>query len=94
MSWKIVKNKKGTTDRIPPKGNDSWLAFWESKKNKKASNCEALGCSNDAEVGSHVYIKGTTAKEYIIPFCKECNNAEDDKEFEVYSGDLVEVTEL
>lgn len=31
MSFVDVRNKKGTSDKVPPSGYSSWLAFWEKR---------------------------------------------------------------
>lgn len=58
MSYINVKNKKGTSSKNPPSGYASWLDFWEKKKGKKATVCEARNCSENPDVGGHVIKAG------------------------------------
>ena len=44
MAYIKIKNKKGTSGNPPPSGYSSWLDFWEKKKGKKATICEAKSC--------------------------------------------------
>ena len=91
MSYIKIKNKKGTSEKTPPYGYDSWLDFWEKKKGQKATICEVRGCSNSPDVGGHVIKSGEGSKEYILPMCYSCNNKPDDEEFEAWESDLVSV---
>ena len=85
-----VKNKKGTSDRVLPAGCNSWLQYWEKTVGKTAEECTAVGCSNKGHLhGSHVFIDGATAKEYIVPLCASCNLAEDGKVFSVLKENLI-----
>ncbi|MDF3822846.1 hypothetical protein P3G55_23310 [Leptospira sp. 96542] len=91
MDFVEVKNKKGTSNKLPPTGYDSWLDFWEKKKGFKASTCEVLLCKNTAKVGGHIIKAGEGGKEYIAPLCYECNNKPDNEVFKIYENDLVPV---
>lgn len=91
MSFIEVKNKKGTSDKTPPKGYKSWIDFWEKKKGSKSTNCEVMLCSGKAEVGGHVIKSGEGAKEYILPICISCNNKSEDEIFKAWENDLVSV---
>lgn len=91
MSFIEVKNKKGTADKDPPSGYDSWLDFWEKKKGSKATTCEVLACKGDPDVGGHVIKEGEGGKEYILPMCSSCNNKPDDEVFKAWENDLVSV---
>lgn len=93
MSYIKIKNKKGTSDNKPPKGNTSWLEFWENQKGKKAIICEIKGCPKLGDVGGHVIKSGSGGKEYILPLCSKHNNAADSEEFEAWDGDLVPVND-
>lgn len=86
-----VKNKKGTSDKTPPDGYGSWLDFWEKKKGKKATQCEAWQCSGKPDVGGHVIKSGEGNTEYILPLCYDCNNKPEGEEFEAWDTDLVPV---
>lgn len=91
MSFIRVKNKKGTSDKTPPSGYESWLDFWEKKKREKADKCKVYPCIRSAKLGGHVIKVGETAKEYILPMCSDCNNKPDDEEFSAWEDDLVSV---
>lgn len=83
-----VKNKNGTSDRKLPGGYESWLNYWEENTKRTAEKC--LGCDSEQDLhGSHVYIVGETAKEYIIPLCPACNHAKEGTMFSVMRDDLV-----
>ena len=86
-----VKNKKGTGGNRPPAGCTSWLDFWERKKGKKATTCEAGFCTGTAEVGGHVIKAGQGGKEYILPICKGHNNRSETEAYEAWESDLVPV---
>lgn len=89
MSWIKVKNKKGTSDKTLPSGYTSWLDFWEKKKGKEATICEAKGCSGGPDNGGHVIKSGEGSKEYILPICDSHNAKEN--EYEAWETDLVPV---
>ena len=91
MSFIDVKNKKGTAEKAPPSGYDSWIDFWEKKKGKKADTCEVLNCNGGPDVGGHVIKSGDGSKEYILPMCYSCNNKPDDEVFRSWENDLVSV---
>ena len=91
MSYIKVKNKNGTADKNPPAGYTSWLKFWENKKGKKATTCEALSCNGNADVGGHVIKSGEGGKEYILPICYNHNNKPDKEEYQAWENDLVPV---
>ena len=93
MAFIEVKNKGGTSKKLPPAGYDSWLDFWEKKKNAKAKKCEVFACGKSADVGGHVIKVGERNKEYILPMCYECNNKPDDETFKAWENDLVPVNE-
>lgn len=92
MAFIEVKNKKGTADNDPPDGYDSWIDFWEKKKGKKASDCEAKLCTNRHDVGGHVIKSGEGGKEYILPICYDHNNKPETETYEAWESDLVPVT--
>ena len=89
MSYIDVKNKKGTAGNNPPSGYTSWLDFWEKKKGKKATVCEARGCSENPDVGGHVIKAGQGGKEYILPICYSHNNKSESELYQAWENDLV-----
>jgi len=91
MTFIDVKNKKGTADKTPPTSYLSWLDFWEKKKGKKATKCEALLCSGKPDVGGHVIKVGEGGKEYILPLCFGHNNKSENEIFQAWDGDLIPV---
>lgn len=91
MAFIDVKNKKGTANNTPPAGYSSWLDFWEKKKGKKATKCEAMSCGGSADVGGHVIKSGEGGKEYILPLCYTCNNKPDNEVFKAWDNDLIPV---
>lgn len=92
MSFIDVKNKKGTGNNTPPTGYSSWLDFWEKKKGKKATICEAMSCNGSPDVGGHVIKAGEGGKEYILPICYNHNNKSEDEIYQAWENDLVPVT--
>jgi hypothetical protein len=92
MAFIDVKNKKGTSDKMPPKGYTSWLDFWEKTKGKKATTCEALSCTGKSEVGGHVIKVGEGGKEYILPICYSHNNKSESETYQAWDTDLVPVS--
>lgn len=91
MSYINVKNKKGTSTNNPPSGYSSWLEFWEKKKGKKATVCEAKSCSGNADLGGHVIKSGEGPKEYILPICYKHNNKPEDEVYQAWYTDLIPV---
>ena len=91
MSFIDVRNKKGTSDKVPPSGYSSWLAFWEKKKGNKATKCEVMSCKGSADLGGHVIKAGEGGKEYILPMCASCNNKSESENFKAWYTDLVPV---
>ena len=77
------KNVKGTSDRRCSCG--SWKKHWLKFSGKNwYPVCSELFCSNDAEVGAHVFNPKVSKEEYIIPMCKDCNSIEG--EFSIKPG--------
>lgn len=91
MAFIDVKNKKGTAGNRVPLGYSSWLDFWEKKKGKKATNCEAMLCSKSADLGGHVIKAGEGGKEYILPICSTHNNKPEGESYKAWENDLVSV---
>jgi len=91
MGYLDVKNKKGTSGNTPPSGYSSWLDFWEKKKGKKATICEAKSCQEKPDVGGHVIKAGQGGKEYILPICHSHNNMSESEIYSAWESDLVPV---
>lgn len=91
MSYINVKNKKGTGGKPVPPGYRSWLDFWEKKKGKKATVCEARYCSGNPDVGGHVIKAGEGGREYILPICYSHNNLSESEVYQAWESDLVPV---
>lgn len=85
----LVRNLNGTSDNTPPAGYRSWLAYWESKKNRKASVCSCTSCSKSAYVGGHVKKVNGTNAWYLVPICSTHNNYSSDISYEVNDHDLL-----
>nr|WP_319399958.1 hypothetical protein [uncultured Carboxylicivirga sp.] len=89
MSYIQVKNRKeGAADQLP-NGYSSWLDYWEKKKGRKATKCEALACRETPTVGAHVIKAHMDGKEYIIAICHAHNNKPEDELFYTRKSDLV-----
>ncbi|RNA30985.1 hypothetical protein BpHYR1_033016, partial [Brachionus plicatilis] len=71
-----AKNCVGSSDdRAPTRGGR--IELWERETNRSRKKCSFLGCSNDAEVGGHINIKGRPRNEiYIAAICYSCNNSQ------------------
>ena len=89
MSFIEVKNKKGTSNKTPSIGYESWLDFWVKKKGKKATRCEVMLCKGNPDLGGHVIKAGKGGREYILPMCFSCNNKPEDEVFQAWDSDLV-----
>ncbi len=92
MAFIEIKNKKGTSEKTPPNGYTSWLDFWEKKKGKMATKCEALFCSGKADVGGHVIKSGEGGREYILPICYNHNNKPEGEVYKAWETDFVPIT--
>ena len=84
-----VKNLNGTSDRVP-NGYSSWLAFWEAKAGRRATQCNRFLCSATSNlVGAHVKkVDGNDNSWYIVPLCHADNMSTE--EFYV-NGPLISV---
>ena len=91
MEFIDIKNKRGTSGNNPPSGYLSWLDFWEKKRGKKATRCEAMSCDGNADVGGHVIKAGEGGKEYILPICYSHNNKSENEIYRAWDSDLVPV---
>jgi hypothetical protein len=88
-----VKNKKGTAEKEPPLGYNSWLDFWEKKKGERTSKCKVFFCGGSADLGGHVIKAGEGNREFILPMCYSCNNKPEGKALKVFHIDLIPVIE-
>ena len=51
----------------------NWKQFWCAHTARQwPSRCSIQRCGNDAEVGAHMYIKGSH-QTFIVPTCQTCN---------------------
>lgn len=51
----------------------NWKKFWcDHTARKWPETCKIQGCSNDAEVGAHMWVK-RCHQTFIIPTCQTCN---------------------
>ena len=86
-----IKNKKNTSGDEAPDGS-SWKDYWKKEKNIEwPKECCVKDCHKDAKVGAHVYKIEDKNKTYIVPMCKDCNNASNDKEMKVDEKYLLEI---
>jgi|SRR5690554_373702 len=90
----FVKNKSGTSACMPPLSYSSWLDFWEAEKGFELPKCGSNDCDNDDDLqGAHVFVVGSTSKEYIIPLCSTCNSPHNKEEIKVFKQFLVEANQ-
>lgn len=88
VNWKNVKNKANTS-KEKPIGFNSWIDFWENKKNQKADVCKKIGCFEKCSGGAHVIDdEGTT---YIVPLCSNHNHPQNNEVFAVFEEYLVPI---
>lgn len=89
-----VHNIKGTSDRKPHKYK-SWIAFWETKKGRTATQCANTNCQKSADVGGHVQKHGNETEDtwFITPLCNTCNNYKNEEPFMVIDSNLVPVSQ-
>ena len=82
-----VRNVKWTSN-CDSSHYDSWKDFWiDNTKRKWPEQCRVWYCTNPAEVGAHVKIQDEN-KKHILPICKKCNNANNDKKMRVNAKSL------
>ena len=91
MAYIDIKNKKETSNKIPPTRYSSWLDFWKRRKGLHVTNCEVRSCIENAEVGGHVTIVGERTGEYILPVCYKHHTTSEDEIFEAWESDLITV---
>ena len=65
-------NVDGSSDACPRGG--SWIQEAESATGRRRGKCSFADCPNRAEVGGHVWIRGTGC--VIAPICKSCNRCD------------------
>jgi len=62
----------GNVRKAPCDGGQESLREWEAATGQTAGECMIHDCSNVAEVGGHVYVRGTPeATSYTLPICAE-----------------------
>ncbi len=73
-----VKNVKGTAERNCKCG--TWINHWENFSLKTLPNtCCVLGCEEIVKVGAHVIkCKSNDKNHYIVPFCHQHNEIENE----------------
>ena len=56
----------------------SWIKFWESATGKTRELCSYIDCTEKADTGGHIWLKGRSRNKYcyIAPICRGCNNAQ------------------
>lgn len=85
-----VKNVQG--HYIVPAGYESWLNYWEKKKNKTAEVCQKNGCKETEKLeGGHVNIVGEEETVYLVPICHKHNHYTLTDEYEVQEDMLLKV---
>ena len=56
---------------------DNWKRFWcKHTERNWPRTCNVQGCSSDAEVGAHMWIKrgmNINHQTFIVPTCQTCN---------------------
>ena len=80
-----AKNVNGSSCDKASKG---WLAKWSKEVGRTPGKCSYLGCSNDAAVGGHLWIKNRKSNNYnyIAPICYACNSNRDNQYYEMKSN--------
>ncbi|CAF0842699.1 unnamed protein product [Brachionus calyciflorus] len=73
-----AKNCVGSSkDRAPTNGG--WIELWERETGRSRRTCSFLGCSEDAEVGGHIFVRDDQGrpikKIFIAAICYSCNNS-------------------
>ena len=60
-----------------PSPQSSWVKYWLAHSGRQWPNtCQIKGCSNQATLGAHIYIKRQGLQEnFILPACIPCNNS-------------------
>ena len=79
-----VKNIETTLSKIP--NCDFWMRFWRAQSSgQRASLCRVVGCCSNDVVGTFVR-KENDSNKYVIPFCKNHNQQNDEKWVEIEEG--------
>jgi hypothetical protein len=92
-----VVNAINTAELPLPEGYDSWISYWNDKKNKPAGMCRRCGTKTSVLNGAHVqYVKKNAKKEwqrvsglFLVPLCSKCNNPNNTTIFSVNKNDLI-----
>lgn len=96
MKVKVRNYRTGENNNPPSCRCKTWINHWNKnryhQKKIEASYCR---CCNekilpDELVGGHVIkVFERDSELYIVPLCNKCNNAQNDKYFDVDSKDLI-----
>lgn len=80
----LVQNLKGTSNNIC-KCKGGWYEHWEKfSSGSRPRFCSVIPCSKFADLGGHVIkYRSVDREHYIIPLCREHNNAEEGTIFEI-----------
>ena len=93
----LVHNIRGTSDRKPKNGYDTWIEFWKKKQGYSPYRCGCKTCWESLNlVGAHVQKSGNNTEDYwyILPLCKKHNNPNNKESFEISDpDDLVRITD-
>lgn len=85
----MVRNVKGHFEN-PPQG--SWIAYWEKKTGRKASECNDITCSETNDlVGGHVLKEPFDGKVYLTPLCIDRNDWHKTDVYEVDDSNVIVV---
>jgi hypothetical protein len=86
------------TAKIPfPEGYNSWISYWNDKKNKTAKWCRQCREKPSELDGAHVqYVKKNDEGKwqrvsglFLVPLCSKCNNPNNTTVFSVKKNDLI-----
>lgn len=94
-STKKVKVKNAPTPS--PDYSGSLIHDWEEYKGKTATRCARCGkqIADEDKVGGHVLkVPGLPIDYYVVPLCKDCNNANVIEPYEVDKESLVRLLDI
>ena len=87
-----VKNLNGSGALFPQPTCDceNWIEHWIHNKGVKPIYCRCCGKRTTDLVGGHIIkVNSNDKNRYIVPLCRDCNNSNNTREFDVYESDLV-----